>query len=329
MSRLWPMLALCLSCACSVPRAAGLAQATALPDADVHSSADKGFISPKDSICFRIEIEHSPDVEMQVEEPGDAFGGMKRLEAHPGKVRRIDGRLKQTLEYKLCPEQEGAYELPGIRASYARPGAAKQWIRSPPVYVRVSSEPDPAPRALRDLKPIERIEYWNRMALGLGLAGAAVLLAVLYLLWRWRGGAPPPPAPPPHEVALEALERLQRLTPQEGHAMRQAAFAASEIIRIYVEARFALHAPYMTTEEIFGRLTSLSELQPEQRRRLKEFLEQTDRIKYAGMVPDGAQLQAVFERARRFVQVAVSPPTPSVPPPLPPAGSGTPSRGSR
>jgi len=94
----------------------------------------------------------------------------------------------------------------------------------------------------------------------------------------------------------------------------------SAIVRLYLEQRYDIRAPELTTEEFLlvatarpspagstaaaGALGSLSGngLDDEHRTLLSEFLERCDRVKFAGYRPESDESLATLDTARRFVE---------------------------
>ena len=105
----------------------------------------------------------------------------------------------------------------------------------------------------------------------------------------------------PHEIALQYLEEARQLMNPE-HA-RDYCFAVSSIIRDYVEERFNVHAPRLTTEEFLRELVEVREAMLEPHRELLgEFLDHCDLAKFAGWHYSMPDLEAMHATARSFVQ---------------------------
>ncbi|MCK5688879.1 hypothetical protein KAI87_06400, partial [Myxococcota bacterium] len=174
------------------------------------------------------------------------------------------------------------------------------------VYLDIESTlpSDGEPQGLRDIKPLRprptTIPLWP-----LYLLIAVLLLGGLFS-WLYRRfyktkeiEAPPPV--PAHKTANEGLTHLLSRWPVEDRAQRRLYFSASEILRIYVEARFELNASDLTTDEIVARLSNLKDLQQSEQTRLRQFLRASDRVKFAGDAPIENDFSALVEEARRFV----------------------------
>jgi hypothetical protein len=103
----------------------------------------------------------------------------------------------------------------------------------------------------------------------------------------------------------EAVIRLRELE-QEGppdQAGADAWFVAlSAIVRHYLEQRYEIRAPELTTEEFLQVATARPELSTDHRGLLRSFLERCDRVKFAGYRPDADESLATLKAARGFIE---------------------------
>jgi len=138
------------------------------------------------------------------------------------------------------------------------------------------------------------------------LAGGGGLLPLLALAWwmrrpRSRDFAREVAAPP-HVRALRELQRLRdaaRSTPAQVDAFY---VATSQVLRDYVEERFAVRAPERTTEEFLRELEGSVDLLREHRTELQQFLLQCDMVKFARHLPGEAEHLATWQQAVAFVE---------------------------
>jgi hypothetical protein len=139
---------------------------------------------------------------------------------------------------------------------------------------------------------------------------AALLLACLLAGWLWRrwrarprGSSIAPPLPP-HEKARKRLaEALNCLDEPKTFCI-----LVSDALRLYLEERFAIHAPERTTEEFLQELPSASCLNNEQKEILAEFLRQCDLVKFARHEPTQNELRGLHATAVRLVDETEPPP---------------------
>jgi hypothetical protein len=81
----------------------------------------------------------------------------------------------------------------------------------------------------------------------------------------------------------------------------------SDIVRRYLEDRFRLRAPEMTTEEFLLVTSRDGRLAAGHRRLLGDFLTESDLVKFARHVPTLSDGERAFEAARRFVTDTTAP----------------------
>lgn len=142
-------------------------------------------------------------------------------------------------------------------------------------------------------------------------AGGAALVAGV-AMWRWstraraRAADPAAVALPPHVKAMRALQRLKneaRTTPAQIEAFY---VEVSQVLRVYLEERFGLHAPERTTEEFLRELEGGEELAKSHRRELERFLSQCDLVKFAAFVPEERDHLTTWDMAAAFVEATRS-----------------------
>ena len=158
---------------------------------------------------------------------------------------------------------------------------------------------------IRDIKPPEPIPVDWRPYYWLGgtvLALLAILLAAVRWLRRSQGEAAGAPPPPPDVVARAALDALRARGLVEQGAFKEYYSALSDIVRRYLEDRFEVRAPEMTTEEFLTSTAREGRLAPAHRRLLGEFLAESDLVKFARHVPALADATRAFDAAQRFVE---------------------------
>lgn len=197
-------------------------------------------------------------------------------------------------------------------------------VESPPVSYRIAGEPiTAAPAAetrislrslvdagegeatdVRDIASPEPIPIdWRRPLL---LAGAvAALLALVATAWwlarRRERGAPVAPAPPAAETARRALQALEARGLVQAGEIKEYYAELSGIVRRYLEARFGVRAPEMTTEEFLLATARGGALATRHRALLSDFLRESDLVKFARHRPSLDDARRALEAARRFV----------------------------
>ena len=105
-----------------------------------------------------------------------------------------------------------------------------------------------------------------------------------------------------YEVAkgdLDALTMAQR--PTEGE-MDAFFVRLSGVIRRYLEDRFGLRSPELTTEEFLDELAESPDLLRSHQQLLRDFLSRADLVKFAHLVPAPGDVEQSLDGARRFLE---------------------------
>ena len=145
----------------------------------------------------------------------------------------------------------------------------------------------------------------------------ALLLAAGATVWyarrQRRRITPWPPSPDEAlaawEEALRELERCSALLRTE--ASREYAIAATGVVRRYLERRFGLHAPRLTTEEFFVAVQVTNVLAEPHQESVGRYLVLCDLMKFGRALAELVELQQLHQAAVRLVME--SRPTPPVP----------------
>jgi hypothetical protein len=155
----------------------------------------------------------------------------------------------------------------------------------------------PVEEDIRDIRgPKSLLPDWLLPA---AILAALLIAAVIYGFWRWRRNRRA--APLRHfEMALQRLEDIRSL--MRPAQARQFSTAASDIVRWYIEQRFAVTATRRTTEEFLrdllqGSSASLARHQG----LLGDFLYQCDFVKFAALSLTTQNMETLRQSARAFV----------------------------
>jgi hypothetical protein len=109
------------------------------------------------------------------------------------------------------------------------------------------------------------------------------------------------PPRPPHEIALEALARLEQSPLLERGEVKEYHIQVSDIIRSYVEGRFGVQALEMTTRDILLGMEKAG-VAASTRDGLREFLLPCDMVKFAKSRPGGEASRETLALGRKWVQ---------------------------
>lgn len=283
-------------------------------------------VSPKDvrigtPFRYTIRVEADAGVEVFVPLISGAIGDFVITDYGQGAAEGAgrDGDAVTAVEtwYELLAYESGSRFIPAPVVGYRAAATEVLQVEGPKTLVNVDTLlPPPGEEVeLRDIRgPVDAPADIRPLLLGLGLVVAALAIAaLLYWLGRRRGRGLEVAARPAHEVALEALTRLRRASLIAAGRHEDYYVRLSAIVREYVEGRFSLRAPEMTTEEFLAVVGRGEALGREYRTALGGFLSEADLVKFARHVPSESDAERAYGAARGFVEAtaASDPPDPA------------------
>lgn len=208
--------------------------------------------------------------------PETTLGSFDVLHFEPGTPRTEEGRLTQDFTWTLACYEVGTSTVPAMTISWQWEGKTQE-IKTPEIPVTIRSIVPPDSKGIRGLKrpwrgPVPWL-LWLGVVLGVGVLGGVVV----WWLKRRRATVALPPPRPAHELALEALDDLEKNPPETARVFYT---TLSGVVRTYVEGRFRLPAQDLTTNEIMDALKKIG-LDGRVRRTARELLESSDLVKFA------------------------------------------------
>jgi hypothetical protein len=259
----------------------------------------------------------APDwVEVTLPEVAKELSGLEVVETSVAMpMASVDGRRQWSQGYTLEAYAGGEYQIPSLGVAYSDSGNADQGttsqpaqsgeVKSEPISIAIASaiEGEADPSAFRDIKPLAAVKldrsrawlWWVASLLVLGLASA--------LIWRRRGGQDQAAEVviAPHEWAFGQLDQLLSDDLIRRGEVHEYYFRLSGITREYIERRFQVSAPEMTTEEFLIQVGDARYLDESQKQALAMFLGACDLVKFAKHEPSSTEIDHAFDAAKEFV----------------------------
>lgn len=202
----------------------------------------------------------------------------------PIMIEFVDRRPNQ----RTAPEGEDAYELLTERINFEVGSVA-------PVEAATELEP-PLDRLDPLARPAEQSWSWL-LALAILLATAAPFAWRRWVAWRTRARRRSA-----YEIAHGRLQALLTRPLPGADEMDRFFVELSGIIRRYLEDRFELHAPELTTEEFLDVAAGSPDLNAGHKGFLRGFLRNADQVKFARHVPDAATVETALASAGNFLE---------------------------
>lgn len=221
------------------------------------------------------------------------------------KLFKKEGMLNIRAAVVIAPFEEGKYELPPVFVQRNVDGVVDTLVFSP-LEMEVKSMPvDTATFVPHDIKgqiryPLTFKELLPWMG-GSLLLVAAITGLVLFLRSRRKKQEEEKFREPAHITALRTLDKYRGdkfWAPEKQKAFYS---GVTDTLKVYMEARFGVDAPEMTTAEVFDALKSEKDISPELFGDTKELFETADFIKFAKHTAPDEYNAKVVPTAVRFV----------------------------
>ena len=271
-----------------------------------------------DPLGLELEVRAEPDVELLMPEFGDALDRFSIVDFTQSEAADDEGGTISRQRYTLAPSRSGAQVIPQLLVEFvdrrdgrdpAPEGEDAYELLTTALEFEVSAAlPEGASLELREPlgKLGERVVPGRYRTLGwlaslLALAVCAYFGVRIFTTWRTRSLRRSA-----YEVAKADLDALL-MAPRPGAREMDAFFVQlSGIVRRYLENRFGLRSPELTTEEFVEELAHSPDLVRSHQRLLREFLNRADLVKFAHVVPDPADVELSLESARSFLEATRS-----------------------
>ena len=268
-----------------------------------------------DEIQLEIRVKAAADIEVLMPEFGEALNRYSILDFVPRQRMEDDGAQILIQRYTLQPNQSGPQAIPPILIEFVdhrdgKPPAPKDADAYELLTDRINFEvksvvPTGASPELKP--PLGRLEPPRTSMRPLGwmlilVAVIVVVAGVILFVW-WRSNRQHRLRRTAYEIARQKLDQLLAKPLGADTASIESFFVTiSLIVRKYLEDRFGLHAPDLTTEEFLQLASQTSELTSEHRQLLQRFLKQADLVKFAGAQVTPDEIQRSSEAASRFLE---------------------------
>ena len=262
-----------------------------------------------DALVVTLEVTAKTGVAVDMPAFGEALGRFAIVDFAPREELADDGvRLSQ--RYTLQAPMSGRQRIPRLRVEFLdereadTEPRAKELLTDELAFVVASVLPEggelaelrPARAALEELRGPWLQRNWPWLVSGLG-----VLAALGAGVVAWLRRAEERARLTAFDRAVARLDRLERRGLPGADAADAWYVELSDIVRRYIEERFALRAPELTTEEFLAEAGRSPELTAAHRELLSAFLATCDRVKFARYNPGEDESRGALDVAKRFL----------------------------
>jgi len=271
-----------------------------------------------DRLHLELEVRAEPDVELLMPEFGEALDRFSIVDFTRSEAADDEGATISHQRYMLAPSRSGAQVIPPLLVEFIDRRAGRdpapegedayELFTAALEFDVAAALPEGASLDLR--APLGKLgarampgryrALWVLVAL-IAIAGGALVGVRTLAAWRSRSLRRSA-----YDLAKADLDALL-MAPRPGPREMDAFFVElSGIVRRYLENRFGLRSPELTTEEFVQELAHSPDLVRSHQRLLREFLNRADLVKFAHVFPDPADVELSLESARSFLEATRS-----------------------
>jgi hypothetical protein len=280
---------------------------------DVHLSVqtDKQNVTIGDWITLHVEVSGPKDLVVTWPSFREVLKDFEFVKQGEPKTVTNDQNTTSAIDVVVTKFDEGKYTIPALTMQY-KTSKNSGTLQSNPISIGVTGIKVDTSKDIKDIKP----------PLSLGISWLEILpfilgaIAALLLIWlinhirkkRKKGEKiyqPQVPSRPPHEIALEALRRLEAEKLWQQGRVKEYHSQLSDIVRSYIEQTMSINAMEMTTDSILS-ACEIKALNQRNTDELQELLERADLVKFAKYQPLAVEHEASMKNAFSFVESTMS-----------------------
>ena len=279
---------------------------------DLKIESETRAVDPAKSVFLRVELKAMHDRSATMPDLRDRVVGFSLAEDFAEEpVKGKDGSVTQVTNWRLVPEPcAEVYKLKPFvvkvspKVWKAQSDENKFSFVGGPVYFENPAAREPVTGGIetdptKDLPPLSwKLIGWVAM----GVFGLAFLVIGLWLAIRYLARRVKEHRMSPIERAWVELDRLlKKGLPGRGR-YKDFYVELTMVVRRYVQRKYGIKAPHLTTEEFFAEISKSNNHTVEQSNSLRRFLESADLVKFAGVEATPEMADEATDSARGYLK---------------------------
>jgi hypothetical protein len=287
----------------------GIGETISAAEISAVAKVDRNVVTVGDLVTLTIEVQYESDLAPRMPGADTPLGEFEvRNYWTEAPQTGPDGKIMAKALFSLSVFSPGVLEIPSVEVTYVSADGSRQGkTTTEPVEVKVARTLTDESEDIEDIKPpLEIPRDW--FPIFIAFLGGAILAGTGLYVYRMRSrrvaleaSRSAIPDRPPHEVALEALERVKRSDLLVRGEIPRFHIMLAEIIRHYIEGRYRVDALEMASDEVLDGLRRRG-VEDTSIALFKRFLEQCDLVKFAKLRPSDARCLEVLNLGFEIIE---------------------------
>ncbi|HUL43154.1 MAG TPA: hypothetical protein VLY03_02240 [Bacteroidota bacterium] len=277
-------------------------------DVSAVASVDSNHILIGDWLQLHLDVRHSKEFAVRFPLLPDSLNGIQVVRRNSPVITQSGDSVSESASFIITAFDSGMHIIPPLPVEYSRAGdTSKKYVQTLPIVFTVAGIAVDTSKAIKDIK--------SPMSVGITFAellpyliGLIVVAGLVWLIWyimkkRARGEPliPEEPPRPSGEVALEELLALEGERMWQRGLVKEYYSRLTDIVRLYIERRFAVLAMESTSDEILA-AERIRGLENGVRDLLRDVLLRADLVKFAKFQPLPQENESSLASSRAFVE---------------------------
>jgi len=278
----------------------------------VHLDIDKTEITIADRLNLTLSVISDEDYDVQLPKFGERLEQFGIVDYHTSQPSLTgNNQSKISRSYILEPFLSGDYTIPPMTVHFKKKGDSDDTlheISTEEITVHATSllPENFEELTLHDIKPPEDLPQSYDLWLWTGGITLVLLISgiVVFIIIRKsksNGDNGLINKIPAHQQAFDELNVLVSEQLVEKGAIKEFYHKISDILRRYIENRFFIRAPELTTEEFLINIQTANDFDNSHKILLKNFLTLCDLVKFAKHQPQTEDIQKTFDSCKEFI----------------------------
>ena len=239
-----------------------------------------------------------------------SFGDLEILNKKNPVIREENGIKTAVWQFEAMSFSLGEKEIGPAKVTL-RISDTRETLTSNKIKINIESVLGEDDKEIKDIKnnlPVQFPWYYYAAVIAILLLIFVIFLLIIYFIFKYlsKRTSAAEILKTPEEIAEDKLKMLKSSSLLEEGKVRQYYQELSDILRIYLDGRYKIQAPDLTTSELYKILKG-SDFSQETVQSMKALLGKCDMVKFAKFIPEDQFFSEDYNETKRIFE-SIKPP---------------------